>query len=570
MIRRLVTLLGPEHARPLNRAAVLLAVSAALQGAVFAVLLPILRAPGDAWPWLVAAGVATAVCGIVYHRGVVTARHAGYTLSSHLHGRIGDHVVTLPLGWFTPARVGSLGRLATQNVMSVMGVPAHLLDPLIGAVVTPAAAALALFAVDWRLGLAALAAAPLAVAAYRWSGRLVRRTDEAANTAAGEAAARVVEFARNQPVLRAFGLGGPGLRLLDDALAAHRNAARRLLKTALPGMAVFVVTVQAAFTALVLVAVFTALGGDVDIPTTVVALVLAVRFTEPMLVAAELGAAVRMAEGALDRVERVLAEPRLPEPAVSRPFGAPSIEFDGVRFGYDGTPVLEDVGFVVPAGTMTALVGPSGAGKSTILRLVPRFFDVDGGTVRVGGADVRELRGEDLLRRIALVSQNTFLFAGTVADNIRFGRPDATDREVRAAAERAGIGALVTRMRVGEGGTQLSGGERQRVSIARALLKDAPIVLLDEPTAALDAAAEQAVTQALDELRGERTLLVVTHRTATARAADQILVLDGGRITERGRHDELLRLGGRYAEFCALREHARGWRIPAAGKTEGD
>jgi ATP-binding cassette subfamily B protein len=454
--------------------------------------------------------------------------------------------------------------------MSVLRVPAHLLDPLIGAVVTPAATALALVAVDWRTGLAALAAAPFAVAAYRWSGRLVRRTDEAADAAAGEAAARVVEFARNQPVLRAFGLGGPGLRLLDDALAAHRNAARRLLKTALPGLAVFVVTVQTAFTALVLVAVCTALGGKVDIPTTVVALVLAVRFTEPMLVAAELGAAVRMADGALDRIERVLAEPRLPEPEVSQPFGTPSIEFEGVRFGYGGTPVLEDVGFVVPERTMTALVGTSGAGKSTILRLVPRFFDVDGGAVRVGGADVRDLRGEDLLAQLSLVSQHPYLFAGTVADNIRFGRPDATDREVRAAADRAGIGALMTRMRVGEGGTQLSGGERQRVSIARALLKDAPIVLLDEPTAALDAAAERAVTHALADLRGERTLLVVTHRPATARAADRILVLDGGRITERGSHDELLRLGGRYAGFHALRENARGWRIAAARTTEGD
>jgi len=570
MIRRLTALLGPDRSRPLHRAAALLAVAAALQGAVFAFLLPILRSPGDAWPWLVAAGVATAVCGIAYHRGVVTARHAGYTLSAHLHGRIGDHVATLPLGWFTPARVGALGRLATQHVMSVMGVPAHLLDPLIGAVVTPAATALALFAVDWRMGLAALAAGPFAVAASRWSGRLVRRTDEAANAAAGEAAARIVEFARNQPVLRAFGLGGPGLRLLDDALAAHRRAARRMLKTALPGLAAFVVTVQAAFTALVLVAVFTALGGHVDMATTVVSLVLAVRFAEPMLVAAELGAAVRMADGALDRIERVLAEPRLPEPRVSAPFGAPSIEFEGVRFGYPGTPVLEDVGFTVPERTMTALVGTSGAGKSTILKLVPRFFDVDGGVVRVGGADVRDLRGEDLLRGIALVSQNTYLFAGTVADNIRFGRPDATDREVRAAAERAGIGALVTRMRVGEGGTQLSGGERQRVSLARALLKDAPIVLLDEPTAALDAAAEQTVTRVLGELRGERTLLVVTHRPATARAAEEILVLDGGRITERGRHDELLPLGGRYARFHALQENARGWRIPAARKTEGD
>ena len=179
MIRRLAALLGPDRARPLKRAATLLSIAAALQGAVFSFLLPILRAPENAWPWLTAVVVATAVCGVVHHRGVVTARHAGYTLSSGLHRRLGDHVVTLPLGWFTPARAGSLGRLATQHVMSVMGVPADLLDPLVGAVVTPAAAAVALFAVDWRMGVAALAAAPFAVAAYRWSGRLVRRIGRA-------------------------------------------------------------------------------------------------------------------------------------------------------------------------------------------------------------------------------------------------------------------------------------------------------------------------------------------------------------------------------------------------------
>ncbi|MFD8493746.1 ABC transporter ATP-binding protein [Amycolatopsis sp. NPDC059657] len=567
MIRRLIAVLGPEQSRDLRRAVVCLAVAAALQGAAFAFLLPILR--GGGWPWLVGAGVVLAVCAVFYYRGVVAGRRAGYTLSTVLHHRIGDHVVTLPLGWFTPARVGSLGRVATQNVMSVMGVPAHLLEPLIGAVVTPVAAMAALSLLDWRLGTAALATVPFVVTACWWTTRLVRATDHAADAAAADAAGRVVEFAQHQPVLRAFGRGSHGLRLLDEALVRQRKSARRMLRTALPGLAGFVVTVQAAFTALLLTGTFLALGGRIEPTVLVVALLLAVRFTEPMLTAAELGAALRMAGNSLERIERVLTEPRLPEPERSPPLGPPSIEFDGVRFGYDRQRVLDGVSFVVPMHTTTALVGPSGAGKSTLLRLAARFADVEDGSVRIGGIDVRDLRDEDLLSQLSLVSQDVYLFEGTVADNIRFGRPEATDTEVRDAARRAGVADLLTRNGVGEGGARLSGGERQRVSIARALLKDAPIVLLDEPMAALDGTNEQVVTRALDELRAHRTLLMVTHRLSTVRTADQIVVLDGGRVTERGDHGSLLALGGRYAGFDALRSGARGWRIAAAGKIDG-
>lgn len=577
MIRRLLSLTGPEHSAQLRQAVWCLGAAAAVQGVAFGVLLPVLRAlvSGDAqraWPWLAVLAIAVGAYAVLHGRGVVAGRRAGYALGGVLHERLGDHVVTLPLGWFTTTRVGSLGRVATQNVMSVMGVPGHLLDPLAQAVVTPATVVVVLLFADWRIAVGALVAAPVVIAAHRWTGRLVQRTDHAADAAGAEAGGQVVEFARNQPVLRAFGRGAQGFALLDDALVAARNAARRMLRTALPGLAGFVLTVQTTFTALLVLGAALATGADVDLPAIVVALVLAVRFTEPLLSAAELGAALRMAAGSLDRVEAVLAAAALPEPSHSAPVGPPSIEFDRVRFGYDDRPVLDDVTFTVAPGTTTALVGASGAGKSTVVRLVARFFDVDSGTVRVGGADVRELRTADLLGLIAPVFQDTYLFDTTLEDNIRLGRPGAADEEVHEAARLAGVTEIVRRLpdgwqtRVGEGGTRLSGGERQRVAIARALLKDAPIVLLDEATAALDAENEAAVTTALATLARGRTLLVIAHRLSTVVGADQIVVLDGGRVEDTGTHEELMERGGRYARFVAQRENARGWRIAAGRK----
>ncbi|NGY64227.1 ABC transporter ATP-binding protein [Lentzea sp. NEAU-D13] len=572
MISRLLRLMTPTQRAELWRAIGFLGVAAAMQGVSFALVLPVLRAllsgaPADAVPWLGILAALTVCYAVVQSRGVIAGRRAGYTLAGVLHERLGDHVVTLPLGWFTAARTGTFSRVTTQNVMSVMGVPGHLLEPLANAVVTPVAAAITLAFVDWRIALGVLLTGPAVLVTYRWTNRLVRRTDRAVDAASAEAGGQVVEFARNQLVLRAAGRTADGFRQLDDALVRSRNAARRMLRTVLPGLAGFVLSVQAMFTALLILSAILLTNGEVDVAAAVVALVLAVRLTEPLLAAAELGAALRMASVALDRVQEVLDAQPLPEPAQSSALGPLAITFDRVSFGYDDELVLDDVSFTVPHGTTTALVGASGSGKSTAMRLVARFFDVRSGAVRLGGTDVRDLRTPDLLALIAPVFQETYLFDATLEENVRLGKPDASLAQLEEAARRARLDEVVTRLpdgwhtRVGEGGTRLSGGERQRVAIARALLKDAPIVLLDEATAALDVHAESAVTEAMAELSHDRTLLVIAHRLGTVRDADQIVVLDHGRVAELGRHEELLAHNGLYARFIAQREHARGWHI---------
>jgi len=271
---------------------------------------------------------------------------------------------------------------------------------------------------------------------------------------------------------------------------------------------------------------------------------------------------LRKGRAAAGNIEGLLRHPPLPEPAnPALPDGA-RIEFDDVHFSYDGrTEVLRGVRAVCEPGTITALVGPSGAGKSTLAALVPRFHDVTGGAVRIGGVDVRDIPTERLLASMALVFQDVVLVRDTVTENIRLGRPEAGRDEVEAAAKAAAIHDVITALPdgydtvLGED-VELSGGERQRLTIARAILSDAPIVVLDEATAALDPDSETAVQHALSALIAGRTVLVVAHRLHTITEADQILVLDDGRVVERGRHADLLAVNGRYARMWAVQHRA--------------
>ncbi|GAA1653433.1 ABC transporter ATP-binding protein [Actinoplanes couchii] len=575
MIRRLSRVLGAPYARPLRMHLAGLIVYAILQGLAFVLIVPVLRPllRGDvdaALPWVAVLAGTVVACAAAYWIQAQLGYRLGTALSQALHHRIGDHLAALPLGWFTPARVGRVARMSSTGVVDIMGVPAHLLAPLVTSYVTPAVVVFAMIFLDWRLAVATLVAVPLVILVFRWTARLFAATDHAVDAAGVEAANRVVEFAQNQAVLRAHGRSD--FDQLEAALLEQRAAGRKQLLRAVPGLAAAGLVVQALVTIVLITGVYLATSGPtVDAAALIALLVLTVRFAEPLMAAAELGAAVRMAGNSLARVDELLATPVLPEPATAGTFTTPgTIELDGVGFGYDSRPVLRDVSLRVPARSVTALVGASGSGKTTVVRLVARFFDTRTGVVRVGGADVRDLTTEQLMSQISVVFQDVYLFDAGIADNIRAGRADATDAEVAAAAALARVDEIADRLpdgydtRVGEGGARLSGGERQRISIARAILKDAPIVLLDEATAALDQDNEAAITAALTALSRDRTLLVIAHRLRTVQSADQIVVLADGGVAESGTHEELLLRNGQYAHFWNERSRARGWRLTPA------
>ncbi len=579
MIRAFLRALGPDQAGPVKTSLALTTLVSVTQGLVFALLVPVLtellrEGPRAALGWAAALALATLVYALLRTLSLFVNFRVGGAVSRNLHHRIGEHLVRLPLGWFTGNRVGELNRVVTDGVSRSTNVPVHIYPPLADAVVTPVVAVLALFVWDWRIALAAAASLPVLWMVFNLSNDAVGRNDAARDLIADEAAFRVLEYARSQPVLRAFGRAEQGGRSLDQALNAEHGAARRLLLRILPVMLAYTFAVRLMFALLMVSAVLFVLDGGLDPALAVALLVLMARFTHPLATAADQGAALRMATNQLDRINAVLDARTLPEPeSPVRPRGA-VVEFDDVTFSYDrkdDTPALDGVALRAEPGTLTALIGPSGSGKTTVVRLLARFHDADLGQVRLGGVDVRDIGSEELSRHVALVFQDVYLFDATVAENLRLAAPDATAEQLDRAAARSGLDAVLADLpkgwdtRVGEGGTALSGGQKQRVSIARALLKDAPVIVLDEASSALDTENEALVTRTAVELARERTVLVIAHRPATVAAADQVVFLEEGRVVESGTPDELLERGGRHADFVRTRERARGWRLTATG-----
>ncbi|WP_174187378.1 ABC transporter ATP-binding protein [Nocardia barduliensis] len=567
MIRMLLHVLGHEYARPVRRTMTLMTITAVAEGLSYALLVPVLRAlfgsePADAWPWLIAFGVAvTGYAGLRYGSDLSGFRTAGTLLRSVYH-RFGDHLARLPIGWFTAGRVGEVSLLASRGILQAISIVAHLLAPSISAAVTPLTIVAVLLAYDWKMGLAASAAVPVVAAIQTRTGRAMAATDAERIERGDEAAGRVIEYLQAQPVLRAGGRTAERFRALDEALSGVERAARRSTLSALPGVVGLTLTVQAMFTALLALGAYLVLGGNIGAAEVLAILVLAARCADPLLSLADMGGKLRAARSELARIDTVLRTEPLPEAREPLRPAHHGLEFDAVTFRRGDRTVIDNVSLSLPAGGRLAIVGSSGAGKSTLLQLLARFYDVDAGAVRVGGVDVRAIGTEVLTAQFAIVFQHVYLFDGTVEENVRLGRPDATDAEVRAAATAARLDEVIERLpegwatNVGEGGALLSGGERQRVSIARALLKDAPIVLLDEVTSALDPVNEAAVHEGVDRLMAGRTVVLVAHRLRTVRRADRIVFLDGGRIVEEGSHDELLRHGGRYADFWEMSEAA--------------
>ncbi len=576
MIGKLFAVVGVEGAGRLRANLLGLVAESVLMGVGFVLMVPLLGAlltndvPGSV-TWLAATAGLMILYSFVRYRTQIAGYLAAVGLANGLYRTLGDHIAKLPIGWFEAERVGRVGRLTSQGVIDVMGVPAHLLRPVVSAIVTPVTVVALMFVFDWRLALATVLTAPIIAFVFRWTGDLVQSTDHRVDAAASEAAGRVVEFAQAQAVLRAFGRASEGHTQLSDALQEQRDAGRHQIFRVSSGLTSFVLVLQLAFTVILIFGTNLALGGEIDIPELLALLVLTVRYVEPLIGAADLGGALRISQNSLARMDALLATAPLAEPATSKRVVSSDIEFENVGFSYGDTPVLEEVSFTVPERTMTAIVGPSGSGKTTVLRLISRFWDVGAGAVRVGGVNVREQSTLDLMAQISTVFQDVYLFDATIEENIRIGRPDATADEVEQAAQLARVDEIADRLpgglraRVGEGGAALSGGERQRVSIARAILKDTPIVLLDEATAALDPVNEAAVQDGLRELTKEKTLVVVAHRLQTVQSADQILFLDGGKIVERGSHEELLADNGRYADFWKERSRASGWRLAGSG-----
>ena len=506
---------------------------------------------------------------------------------SNMHRAIGDKVASLPLGSFRADTAGKMSRLVSRELMLLGEMFAHMYSPFIAAIVTSLTMLVGITVFSPALGLVCVLAIPV-IAGGVWVARTCLNSGSALKEPpAQELSHRIVEYATKQGALRACGRSSsydPLARAEDTyGKAARRSLIRETIGQVVNGMAAQVVVVS-----LIIVIGLLAVGGSVSPVEAIVSIGLLLRFTQILVDIGMLASAFETRRPVLDLSHEVLSAPELPilpassdqDPASSNHDPASSdqdpacsgsaVALADVSFAYEADhPVLRGVSFQVAPGTMTAIVGPSGCGKTTIARLVARFYDVDAGSVSVGGRDVRQWDTAQLMAQLSLVFQDVYLFDDTLEANVRIGRADASDDDVKEVARLSGVDEIVERLplgwntRVGEGGRALSGGERQRVSIARALLKAAPIVLFDEATSALDPENENHITDAMDALRRNATLIVIAHKLDTITAADQIIVLDhSGRVAQVGTHAELYsQSDGQYRAFWQARSRAAGWKL---------
>ncbi|PIE73531.1 MAG: ABC transporter ATP-binding protein/permease [Deltaproteobacteria bacterium] len=410
---------------------------------------------------------------------------------------------------------------------------------------------------------------PLAIPFYRErrraKGKEMRELAEINANLQGE----LVEYVQGLAVLRSVNRTGNRQQRLARVLDHLREVQRKDVLASVRPQLLSSSFVQGGLLVIVGLGLYFVLSGSLQLAVLAALLVVVVRFTEPIAILFGLIAVFDLMEAGFGRIEETLAIEPLP---VEQPAQVPDrfdVSFDRVSFAYaegDGS-VFTEVSFAVPERSLTALVGPSGAGKTTVTRLLMRYADPQNGSIRIGGKDIRSIELETLMGCVSVVFQDVYLFDDTIAANIRMGRQDASDEEVAAAARAAHCDEFINRLpegyntRVGDIGGRLSGGERQRISIARAILKNAPIVILDEPTAALDTESEVAVQQAVDALVKKRTVFVIAHRLSTIAAADKILVFDQGRLAEEGTHTELLTAGGRYQAMWQAQEQVKQWHV---------
>lgn len=479
---------------------------------------------------------------------------------------LAERLRRLPLGYFGKRDLADLTETLMGDVNRMEHVWSHVLGYLYGSYISTAVIAVCLLVYDWRLAAACLWGVPAAFGLLFGSRRIAARNAERTKKAAVRVSNGIQEALENIREIRATNQEERYLEGLNRKIDDHE---RVMIRSEL-GTGLFVnaasVIMRLGVATTILVGADLILSGRIDFMLLFLFLLVITRVYAPFDQSLALIAEMFVSQVSADRMTEIYETPAAEGTEVFEPKGH-DIVFEHVGFAYDEKEVLHDVSFTAKEGEVTALVGPSGSGKSTCARLAARLWDISRGAIRVGGVDISTVDPEVLLRDYSMVFQDVVLFDDTVMENIRLGRRGATDEEVRAAARAANCDEFVRRLpqgydtAIGENGTRLSGGERQRISIARALLKDAPIVLLDEATASLDVENETKVQGALSRLLAGKTVLVIAHRMRTVEAADQIVVLDGGRVAESGSPAELMAKGGLYCRMVDLQRQSARWKL---------
>lgn len=492
---------------------------------------------------------------------------AGYFMVADKRVYLGNKLKVIPMGYFNQNSLGNITAVATTILTDVESAAPVVLVTTLGGFINAVVFALAILIFDWRIGCIVLAAMLVFLAVT--SGMEKRSRDGAPKRQAAQETLveAVLETIQGMSVVKAFNLDENANKKVDQAVDESCERNSKLEKAMTPYVALQQLVLKLSSVIIMLVSIVFFLNGTMALAGCLMMLIASFLVFEQLESAGQGTANMRIAETSIDRANEIDNVPVMDEGGKTIVTKSFDIEFNNVRFSYENRPVLQDISFKLKEKTTTAIIGPSGGGKTTLCNLIARFWDVNSGSVKIAGRDVRDYTLDSLLSNISMVFQNVYLFNDTIANNIKFGKPDATREDIIQAAKKACCHDFIMATPdgydtvIGEGGATISGGEKQRISIARAMLKDAPIVILDEATANVDPENEDQLQKAIESLTREKTIIMIAHRLKTVKNADQILVLDNGRIVQQGTHDELMKEKGIYANFIGVRKKAVGWKL---------
>ena len=524
------------------------------------------------WQWGYIALGAFFAFGVLTFASLMLSHIAAFNILYEIRMQLAQKMVRLPLGFFSRRASGELKKIMGDDVERIELFIAHHIPDIVTALLFPLILVSYMFAVDWRLAIVVLAV--LAVAFYvmgrMYTGKKIREVSGRYVETLGRMNASIVEYIRGIQVVKTFTESTNAYRKLNDDIKEYRKFANEVNVQYQPTYVGFLTILSSALLFIIPVAVWLLVRSasyTAFVPVILMFLLFGVTIFFPVLKLLWIGGFLNQNNMGIQKIDDILYMDEIEEPAVPRQPRDASVEFRDVSFAYDSTPVLKAVSFIAHPGTVTALVGPSGAGKSTVAMLAARFWDIQEGEILVGGVPVKEISIPVLMDNVAFVFQDNTLFFDTIEENIRMGNQEATFEEVTRAAEAAQCHTFIEALPdgyqtlVGEGGTYLSGGEAQRIALARAILKDAPIILLDEATAFADPENEGKILDAFSHLTKGKTVLVIAHRLGTVTNADRILYMDKGVIAEAGTHEELLALGARYAQMWKTYNRTKEWTI---------
>lgn len=491
----------------------------------------------------------------------------GYCMVAEKRIHIGDRLRYIPMGYFNKNSIGNITAIVTTTLGDVENSAARVLVSVLGGFFNSVALVIVLLVFDWRNGLIAAIGVLLYLAAAELALRKSARLSGVRQHTQESLVESVLEYIQGMGIVKAFGMEKDSTQSIDSAIKASCRDNLKLTKASVPYDALKQVVVRVFSVLLPLASIYFWLNGSLSLAYGVILVVASFMVFNDLENAGNMASLLQMLAASMDTANSIDDTPVMDEKGADVVPASSEIIFDNVDFSYADRKILDHVSFTIPAGTTTAIVGPSGSGKTTMCNLIARFWDVDAGRITVGGKDVRDFKLGSLMKNISMVFQNVYLFADSIENNIKFGCPDATHEQVIEATKKACCHEFISALPdgydtvIGEGGGTLSCGEKQRISIARAILKNAPIIILDEATSSVDPENEEELQRAIAELTHDKTIIMIAHRLKTVRGADQILVLDDSHIVQSGTHAELIQQKGLYADFVSARQEAIGWKL---------